>query len=197
MTLIEMLMAIFIFTMGIAGFTLLFSRTWKTNSFVLEEGQSAAEVSRAINIITEDLRKIKPADNGSYAIKTGNDFDLVVYLDEDNDGVTERVHFYLDAGSGNLNKGITKPSGSPLAYPAGDASTITLAHYIVNTSAQPIFYYYGNDYAGGTGSPLATPIVPVDARLVQLYLWVNIKPLTAPDNVNMQTFIELRNLNEN
>lgn len=197
MSLTEMLVAISILVIGMFGFSLLFIKTWQTNSFVLEEGQSVAAVSRAVNEMITNLREVKQAEDGSFAVKSGDDFDLIVYLDEDNDDVVERIHYYLDLDNDDLIKGIAEPSGSPPTYPANDTSTTILAHYIVNSDTQPVFYYYDNNYAGGSGSSLATPITPYDARLIKINLWINIKPLTAPDNVNLESFVELRNLNEN
>lgn len=189
--------AILILIMG--GFTMLASKSWKMKSFILESGQTSSLISKAIDILTDDLRKVRQADNGDYAIKSGDNFSLTVYLDEDKDGKTERVHYYLDGQI--LKKGITKPSaGMPPTYPSGDQRVQDIANYVMNTTSQPIFYYYNKDYPGDTtNNPLAVaPALAVDqVKLVRVHLWINIKPLTAPDNINFETFIDLRNLNEN
>lgn len=197
MTLVEMLVAIFIFTLGIAGFTMLASKSWKMNAFVMESGNATSKATSAINQTIKSLRKIRQADDGSYAIKDVGANSLTVYLDDDGDNVTERVHYYLDTSSQTLKKGVTKPSGNPLAYPSGDQTTKIVADYVVNTTDQPVFEYYNGDYPADTeNNPLASP-VPADVKLVKVRLWINIKPLTAPDNVNLESFVEFRNLNEN
>ena len=199
MSLVDVIVAISIFSIGMAGFTVLFVRSWKSNSFIIEEGNTSLMASRAIQNITNDLRKIKQADNGDFAIKSGDDFNLTVYLDEDGDSVTERVHYYKTGQT--LYKGITNPNaGTPPTYPNGDQTVKTLAEYITNTEEQPLFYYYNKDYPGDTvNNPLnISPTLPVDqVKLIRVHLWINIKPLTAPDNINFETFIDLRNLNEN
>ncbi len=198
MTIVELIVAISIFTIGIAGFTMLFTKIWKANSFVLEEGQASSKASNAIDNMVKSLRKVKQADNGNFGIKSAGDFDLAVYLDDDGDGTTEKVHYFLDQGSQELKKGVSKPSGSPLTYPANDQTVVTLANHIVNTSSQPIFFYYDEYYPiDMTNNPLPTPIVLPDVKLIQIHIWVNIKPVSAPDNINLQSFVELRNLNEN
>lgn len=198
MTIVELIVSISIFTIGIAGFTLLFARTWKANSFVLEEGQASSQASNTLDNMVKSLRKVKQSDNGNFGIKSAGDFDLVVYLDDDGDGTTERIHYFLDQNSQKLQKGISKPSGSPLAYPAADQNVATLANYIVNTSSQPTFFYYNEHYPiDMANNPLPMPIILPDVRLIQIHLWVNIRPASAPDNVNLQSFVELRNLNEN
>lgn len=198
MTIIELMVAISIFTFGIAGFSLLFMNTWKMNAFVFEEGQAASGASNALNNMVKSIRQVKQADNGDFGIKSADDFDLVIYIDEDNNGTTEKVHYFLDQNSQQLEKGVSEPSGSPAIYPSSDQTVKVLANYIVNTSSQPMFLYYNGLYPViTTGNPLPTPIVLPDVKLIQIHLWVNIKPLSAPDNINLQSFVELRNLNEN
>lgn len=195
MTLVELLVALSIFTLGMAMVTLLFSKAWKTNSYVLEEGNAIASASRSLDATIKSIRKVKQADDGSYAIKSVGDFDLVVYLNDDKDVKTERVHYFLD-NNGNFKKGVTEPSGNPATYPAGDQTVTTVAQYVMNTSSQPVFTYYNNLFPIDTeNNPLANP-QPSDVRLIGIHLWINIKPKTAPDNINMESFAELRNLNE-
>lgn len=199
MTLVEMIIAISIFTIGIAGFTALFVRSWKTNSFIIEEGQDNQAAQQALDSMVKNLRKIRQADNGDFSIKSGNGFSLTVYLDVDNDGATERVHYYMNGQT--LEMGVTNPvAGSPATYPAGDQTVTAVANYVTNTGSQPIFYYYNQNYPGDTvNNPLATaPSLAVNqVKLIKVQLWVNIKPNTAPDNVNFESFIDIRNLNGN
>lgn len=199
MTLIDMMTAIVIFTMGIAGFTMLFRTSWSMNSYVLELGQATFTAERGLDLISQDLRKIKQADNSAYPIKSGGNFDLTVYSDIDNDGITEQVHYFLDDDQ-HLKRGSSKPNSSvPPIYPAGDDEVIVLADYVTNSKTgiiQPIFMYYDKNY-DGSSAPLSIPIIKTDVRLVRIHLWVNIKPVKAPDNVNLESFVELRNLNEN
>jgi prepilin-type N-terminal cleavage/methylation domain-containing protein len=199
MSLVEMLVAIAIFSIGIAGFTALFVNSWRSNSFIVEEGQTNQIATRAVDSIVKNLRKIRQSDNGDYPIKSGDGFNLTVYVDDDDDGTTERVHYYLNGQI--LEKGVTNPTtASPPVYPTGDQTVTAVANYVTNTSGQPIFYYYNKNYPGDTvNNPLATsPALAVDqVKLLKIQLWVNIKPNTAPDNVNFESFVDLRNLNEN
>lgn len=195
MTLVEMMMAIFIMLIAMEGFTLLFLKSFETNSFILEEGVASAAASRVVSDVVSDLRKARQADNGAYPVASGSNFDLKVYLDIDNDGVTERVHYYLN--SEKLYRGVTNPNaGLPVTYPAGDQTTTMLLDYVVNTNAQPIFYYYNKDYpTDTTHNPLSTPISVNTAKLIRVHLRVNIDPIKAPNNINIESFAELRNLN--
>ncbi len=197
MTLVELLIAIAILTLGIGGFTMLASKSWKMNSFVMEAGNATGKATRALNETIKNLRKIRQADDGSYPIKSVSNTSLTVYLDDDGDNVTERVHYYLDSVTQTFKKGVTKPSGTPASYPAGDQTVSVVTNYVVNTAAQPVFEYYNSDYPIDTvNNPIVNP-VPANVKLVKVRLWVNIKPLTAPDNVNLESFVEFRNLNDN
>ncbi|MFZ2188885.1 MAG: prepilin-type N-terminal cleavage/methylation domain-containing protein [Candidatus Moraniibacteriota bacterium] len=196
LTLIETLVAIAIFAIGMEGFTLLFINTWKNNSYTLEMGQSSMAVSQGVNTIVGYLRSTRQSDSGSYPIKSADDDDIVVYSDYDRDGITERIHIYKSGTS--ILMGVTDPTTTmPKTYPSGDQQVFTLAVRIVNTSSEPIFYYYDRNYAGGLNQlPLTTPANVADVRLLKIHLKINIDPNRAPDNIELQTFVEMRNLND-
>ena len=196
MTLMEMLVAISVALIAMEGFTLLFVRTWDANKFILEEGMASATASRATNKVVIGLRGTKQADNGDYPVESADDFDLTAYIDIDDDGVTERVHYFLDLATDQLKVGVTEPDSSvPPSYPAGDQSVTVMAEYIVNESDDPVFYYYNDDYPGDTvNNPLATPTSVGNIQLVKVHLLVNIDPVRAPNNVNIESFVDLRNL---
>jgi len=196
MTIIEMMVAISIFTIGIAGFSLLFTRIWRGNSYTLEMGQSTMVVSQATNKMMKYIRETTQADNGSYPIVSANDNDLVLYSDYNKDSIVERLHFYKSGK--NILMGVRNPTNTmPKTYASGDQQTTTIANNIVNDSSTPIFYYYNKNYPGdAANNPLKMPVNVANIRLMKIYLQININPNRAPDNVQMQSFIELRNLND-
>lgn len=196
LTLIETLVAIAIFAIGMEGFTLLFLSAWKNNAYTLEMGQSSMVVSQGMSKIVGYLRSVRQSDSGSYPIHSADANDLVVYSDYDRDGVTERIHIYKNGQ--NILMGVTDPTATmPKTYPSGDQQVLTIASRIVNTSSEPIFYYYDRNYAGGlTQAPLATPASVASVRLMKINLKINIDPNRAPDNIELQTFVEMRNLSD-
>lgn len=195
MSLVEMLMAIFILLIGLEGVSLLFVNSWKMNKYVIETGNASLMASRTVNRIVKDIRMARQADNGDYPIESGKMNDLQIYIDIDGDGITERVHYYLSDGS--IYRGITKPNAAvPVTYPSGDQTTSLLAQYISNTNADPVFFYYNKNYPSDTiNNPLATPVAVQNVRLIKVHLLVNIDPINAPNNINVESFAELRNLN--
>jgi Tfp pilus assembly protein PilV len=196
MTLIEALMAIAVFTIGIEGFALLFIKTWQHNKYTLEMGQSSMAVSQGVSKLGGYLRRVRQADDGSYPIKSASANDLVVYCDYDKDEKTERLHFYKNAQ--NIIMGITEPNDTfPVTYNSGDQQTQIIASSIVNTSDDPMFQYFDQSYTGGSSeSPLASPVSVSRIRMIRIFLKINIDPNNAPDNIETETFIGLRNLSD-
>ena len=204
MTIVEMMIAIAIFTIGITGFTQLFVNSWKNNHFVFEMGQTSATVSQGLSTIGDYIKRVRQGDNGAYPIILARDNELTVYCDYNKDGTTERLHFYKEAYTYNGNSfyrimmGIRIPSTTlPKTYASGDASVVTVINNIMNDTSTPIFYYFDRNYAGASGQlALSTPANITDVRLVKVYLKINIDPNRAPDNIEMQSFNEMRNLND-
>lgn len=196
LTLVEMMVAIAIMGIAMAGINLLFIRIWNSNKYTIEMGQSAMAVSQGMNKMVNYLRGTMQSDNGAYPIELAQDNELIVYANYDEDDLTERLHFYK---SGNqVLMGVTKPTNTfPKTYPAEDSLITTIASSIVNEDNVPIFYYYDKNYSGEVpGSFMATPATVANVRLIRIFLKINIDPNHAPDNIETQSFVELRNLND-
>lgn len=195
-TLVETLMALTIFLLGMAATILVFSKTIKNKAYALEMGKSSFVVSRSVGDLIGHLRRARQSDAGAYPIVSANDNDLVVYSDYDKDGITERLHIYL-SGS-RVYMGVRKPSTTlPKTYASGDATTVQLADHIVNTSDDPMFSFYNRNYPEDTvNNPVSTPADVSQIRLIKIFLKINIDPNNAPDNIQQQSFVELRNLND-
>ena len=98
----------------------------------------------------------------------------------------------------NILMGVTDPTNTmPRTYPTGDQSTQTMASHIVNDASTPLFYYYNTNYPADTANnPMPVPASIADVRLIKIVLHININPNRPPDNIQMQSFIEMRNLND-
>lgn len=194
MTLTELLVAIGILVMGMGGLSVLFLRSWRTNGFILESGMAASAASRAVRETVADLRRIRQADNGDYPLESGEDFDLEAYADVDDDGVTERVHYYLDGT--DFMRGVTEPAATvPVTYPSGDQTVTTLVSEVANETDEPVFEYYDENYPGDmVNNPLSVPVAISDVRLVKVRIVINIDPRRAPEDTNIESMAELRNI---
>ncbi len=196
LTLIETLVAIAIFAIGMVGFSTLFVNAWRNNAYTIEMGQSNLVISQGISKMAGYIRKARQGDDGSYPIKSAGSNDLIIYSDYNEDGITERLHFYY--ANGTIFMGIATPTGTmPKIYPANDQQVIVIATKIVNTTSEPIFYYFNKNYPGDTANnPVSIPVDISTVRLVEIHLKININPNRAPDNIEMQSFVEIRNLND-
>ena len=193
---IETIVAIAIFTIGIEGFTILLSRSWTQNAYTIEMGQTSMAASQAVNRVVGYIREARQGDNGAYPVVSADDNDLVIFSDYDRDGQTERLHFYRSAG--DLLMGIREPSsGFPITYASGYGEIKTITSCVVNDADNPIFAYYDADYPeDSVNNPVNTPALAPDIRLVRITIHININPDRAPDNVEIRSFAEMRNLND-
>jgi len=94
-------------------------------------------------------------------------------------------------GAGNeLKKGIIEPTGSPIEYPSEQENISLLTSYVRN--APPIFEYFDNQ-----GDKIEEyPARLIDTKIMKVYLVVNVNPNRPPDNHELESYVQLRNLKE-
>ncbi len=109
----------------------------------------------------------------------------------------EKVHYFLDLATDQLKLGVSDPlATTPVTYPGGDSTVSVVANYVVNENSNPVFFYYNGDYPSDIiNNPLTTPATVGMVRMIHVHLFVNINPVHAPDNINIESFVDLRNLN--
>jgi len=186
MTLTELLIAMGIFPLIMIGVSQLFLKSWQNYNFVANTNTASVAANKGASDIVNVLRRVKEADNGSFPITSATSADLKVYSDIDKDGVTEKVHYYLSGT--NLMVGISNPSGFPLTYPAGDSTSKIIINNVVNTGAQPLFYYYDGD-----NNLISSPVGAVNiVRMVKISLAIYRKE----GNLNIESYASLRNLSD-
>lgn len=193
MSLVEAIISVAIFSIGIAGFTMLFSKTWQQNSYVYEMGKASLSSSQGISMITSYVRKSRQGDDGAYPIRLAAENELIFFSDYDKDGITERLHFYRNGNQ--LLMGYRKPSsGLPKSYADGDEDAVVIIENVVNGANEPIFRYYDRNYPNSAA--LAVPVSVWNVRLIQAMVKTNIEKGVATDSVELRSFVELRNLND-
>lgn len=197
MTVIEMLTAMFVFSLIMGGAVYLLSQIYKNYGFSMEQGMSVNSVQHSLKIMVEEIRGACQSDGGAYPIQEADDNDFTFFSDIDEDGITERIHYYKENES--IKKGVSRPSGTPAVYPIEDEEVTTISEHVVNTALEPLFLYYNTNYpADQVNNPLSAPVSPLmDIRLVKIDLNFNLDPNRAPDNIRLESFIELRNLKDN
>jgi len=182
----EVIVTIGVFSVIMSGVTLMFTTSWKNYNYIMSTNSASIAANQGMSNIINILRRVRNADNGSYPIESVGDFDLIVFSDLDKDGITERVHYYLN--SGNMVVGTSEPSGFPLTYPGTDTTTDIVIKNITNEATEPIFYYYDN-----ANALLSTPVSNlIDVKMIGVNLIIEKRD----GDLNIESFASLRNLSD-
>lgn len=190
MTLVELLIAVVILGVVMVIAPLMFFRILESQRFSLEEGEASATASRAVKSVAKVIWKARQADNGAFPIAAASANSFTFYSNVDADAATERVHIYLEDET--LKMGVRNPStDNPPTYANGDETVTDLVEHVVNASGEPVFEYYGSP-----NEVLSAPVSTGYVRMVNIHLYINIDPSKAPDNINIEEIVSLRNLNE-
>lgn len=192
MSLIEVLVAaalVAIIGLAVASFA---ADVFSLNSVVTNGLAAQFDARQVVKKIATELREASPSSLGAYPIEVASTTEVVFYSDIDNDGLKERVRYYLSGLI--LKKDVIKPSGNPLSY-GGSPVTTNIINDVRNGTTS-IFTYYDKNYSG-TSTPLSFPINLLSIRLVKVSLSVDRDPYRSPVPVYIITQVSLRNLKDN
>lgn len=196
-TLLEVLVVIgIVAVLMVAGATVATSG-FEQQLFMRRQNDALEEAKRGIEVMVEEIREAADGDNGAYPIELADDYTFIIFSDIDVDAITERVRYFVE--NEELKKGTIEPSGVPLVYNSNDEIVVTVASFVVNqTNTLPVFRYYNKDYPGDlVNNPLSTPATIADVTLVEVRLLVNTNPVKAPDNLQIDSFVQIRNVKSN
>lgn len=149
----------------------------------------------SISMIVRELRTARYGENGAYPLERATSNELIFYSDADYDNVVERVRYTLTGTT--FVRGITEPLGFPATYPSENEITKTITD-IARNNTEPMFYYYDNNWPEDTtNNPLATPVSPINVKLIRIYLKVNPSPEDSEKDYVLENFTQIRMLKEN
>lgn len=94
----------------------------------------------------------------------------------------------IPSAAHELKKGVINPIGSPVIYPSEQEEVSVLSSYIRNNP--PIFEYY--DASGNKITDY--PARLIDTKLMKVYLVVNVDPNRPPDDFELESWVQIRNL---
>jgi prepilin-type N-terminal cleavage/methylation domain-containing protein len=191
-TLIEILVAMAIFVVVAMGVSWILIRSTRSNAIIWEQLQTQSNGRRVIQNVVDDVRRANQSSIGGYPIEMADPTELVVFANIDADTLYERVHFWIDGTT--LKKGVTKPSGTPLAYDVANEQVVDLATDVINT--EPVFVYYGEDFTGSE-APLADPVREIDVRVVKVQLELERDPTASPEPLHVESTVHIRALKTN
>jgi prepilin-type N-terminal cleavage/methylation domain-containing protein len=191
---IEVLIAAAVFSVLIFVVASLRTNVDTLSNLVSQKLQSRQDIDRAMEQMVTEIRSAAPSSQGAYPIDEATTSTLVFYSDVDSDGLFERIRYTV--GTTTLDRGVTKPSGTPLAYATSSETVSTLVSSLTRTTSSNVFTYYGEDYTG-TEDPLpATSTLPSAVRLVRVTLYVDVRPREAPRPAYVSQLINIRNLRD-
>jgi prepilin-type N-terminal cleavage/methylation domain-containing protein len=152
------------------------------------------EAQALMKTMARELRSMEPSSNGSYPIAAAGTSTITFFADPDGDSLKDQIRYYLVGTT--LYRGITRPTGTPPTYVAGNETTRILVTGLRNSSTTPVFEYFNSSYAG-TSTPLTYPLnIPV-VRLVRANLTIDTDPNKSPLVRTFTTQAALRNLKDN
>jgi len=187
-TLLETIISIFIFTLAVVAVFQTAIYLYQTNNYLVQQSSAIGEARRGIKTMVKEIREARDGDDGSYIIEEAQDFEFIFYSDINGDGKTERVRYFLDGT--NLKKGVIKPEGWPVKYPQNKETITIISSYVRNQP--PIFHYYD-----GNGNELSSPSRLKDTKMMEVNLVVNVDPNKSPQDFDLDSKVEIRNLKTN
>src|SRR3972149_5759263 len=194
-TLLELIVATFIFGIiaaGVAGFSVYYFQNY---SFFLEENQAINQAQQAMTVMVREIREARNGDNGAWPLATADDNNFVFYSDVTNDGRSDQVRYFLDGV--DLKKGVTEPTAVPVTYPPVNEKITSVASS-VDTGGTPIFTYYNGDWpADQINNPLVPASRQLSTRLVRIYLRINISPNAGAQPFELSSSVQIRSLKDN
>lgn len=156
----------------------------------LNEGDRA---HRVLQPVAQEVRSAAPSSTGTYPIEEAESDSFIFFSDINDDGLEERVRYFLDGT--NFRKGVTIPSGSPLVYDTGN-ETVTTAVQDVHNGVNAVFSYYDSSYDGSSAA-LVEPFALSEIRLVKVELVIDADPALPPNALTVTTQVTIRNLKDN
>jgi prepilin-type N-terminal cleavage/methylation domain-containing protein len=156
----------------------------KSSNFMSQQEEAVIIARKSSEEVTKQIREIKSSENGDYPIALASSQELIVFGDEDGDGKSDKIRYYLDGSK--LLKEVTRP-GTNNAY-SGEKVISEVALFI-NNQSEPIFTYYDEKRIE------TTEINKI--RLITTNLKINVNPAIAPQDIYIENDIQLRNLKDN
>lgn len=194
-TLVEVIVAIFIFSIvvaGVAGFAIYYIRNY---SFSFEETQSVGQAQQALTTMIREIREARSADNGAWPLTTLDDNSFIFYADVTNDERADRVRYFIEGTE--LKKGVIEPTQVPVSYPPANEVVKTIAYYIDNDTTSLFTYYNGDWPADQINNPLAPTNRLLNTRYVNIYLRINVETNTGSQPFELTSGVAIRSLKDN
>lgn len=169
--------------------------SYRSYSYNFNQAAAINEARKGTEVMVKEIREARIGDDGSYPLAEANDFQFVFYSDIDKDEGVEMVRYFLDGT--DFKKGVIEPSGDPPQYVLADEKIGILSRHVRNAGI-PIFVYYNADWPEDIiNNPLPTLTRLMETKLMHVYLKINVDPNRPPDDFELESDIQIRNLKAN
>lgn len=193
-TLIEVIISVALFSIVMLGVVLLVTSIF-VDSNKQSRSLSNSDQARKLSFqLVKELRNSVYANTGAYPLAAADNTQLTFYSNVDGGSDVERIRYYVNGG--RLYRGLLKPTGNPLTYVTANETSRVVQDDVMN-SANPIFYYYNENYDGVTGSALTQPVSLAQVRFVRLNLEVRTRTGSATDYFTVTAGGTIRGLKTN
>jgi prepilin-type N-terminal cleavage/methylation domain-containing protein len=192
-TLVELLISVSILVIMLGVIMVFVKSFFSFNRTQIGSLNVAAGTRNILNPITSEIRSATISSLGAYPLETVADSTFTFYADADNDGLKEKIRYFYT--NNKLQRGVVKPTGSPLAYTGAETVT-TIVDNVRNDAATPVFSYYDSNYTGSSAA-LTQPVSISVVRLVKITLVLDADVNNPPAAITSTTQVSLRNLKDN
>lgn len=155
--------------------------SWKASS-----AATNAQVNARLGIdkLVKELRQAEEPADGSEKMPVANENEITFYLDVDNDGFAERVHYFV--GNSKLVRGVVDYSQGT-GYTGAEAQT-EIAEYVTGLSFQ-----YFDQSSQEITPPLDEAAERAQVRLVSVSIFADADTSAPPDAFEIESDVRLRN----
>lgn len=170
-TLLEVIIAVFLFS-GIVAVVALFGVYYfKNYSFSYEEQQVIGQAQGGLTQMIREIRKAQNGDDGSWPLVQTDDTTFIFFADISGDGRADRIRYFLNGT--DLKRGVIQPTTVPVSYPLANETFTTIANYVSATNSAIFQYYNGNWPADIVNNPLPASQRILNTRFVKINLTID------------------------
>jgi len=192
MTLVEVVVAIGLYTVLTLAITTAVTALYRYNAYTIEQANEIDNARRGMTQWNRDVKEMTTAEDGTFPIAVIAEHHLGYYSDTDQDDNVEYIEYILSTTT--LIKYTYNPSGTPATYDlTSPDSTQILSEYVQNINqATSTFFFFDN-----SGNQLSSTSPLVNVRYIKAQIIVNIDPLRSPGEFMLRSSIAPRNLKDN
>lgn len=194
-TLVEVIVAMFIFSIIVASVSVFSGYYLKNYSYTTEETQSIGLAQSGLTQMIHEIRAARNGEDGSWPIITADDNQLILFADVNGDGLTEKVRYFLNGTV--LQKGVIQATAVPVTYPAANEK-ISVVTTNIDTTVTPIFRYYNDNWPSDTTNNPLTPTNRIsNTRYITVNLQINITSNYGSQPFQLTSGVAIRSMKDN